>query len=168
MPSVTSATPGVLAALGAQLEKALERLWAAWHPVENDVVGSHGLTSRQWTLVRLLCESNKREIPMGSLATNLGLTPSGVTRCADPLVVRGLIERVMYPGDRRVCCLKPTEAGLDLWRTMARETTVLACRRLQHLTIQDREAVIRAVELLAAAAEEEAQRLHRQPVHARR
>lgn len=170
MPRVTRATPGALEALGAQLEKAVERLWAAWHPVDRDVIDSHGLTPRQWTLLRRLCESTKREIPMGSLATHLGLTPSGVTRCADPLVVRGLVERVLYPGDRRVCCLKPTETGLDLWRTIVREATALACHCLQHLTPQDSEGVVRAVELLAAAAEEEAQRLrpHRRPVPQRR
>lgn len=156
MPGATRHATNELETLGAQLHTALKRLWTAWRPVERGALDGHGLTPSQWTLLRLLCEGSRQEVPMRGLATGLQLTPSGVTRCAEPLVTRGLIERVLSPGDRRLCCLKPTAAGVALWQTSAGELAAQQGRLLERLAAPERRVVIRAVELLAAAAEAEA------------
>ena len=79
--------------MGLRFHMALDRLWKLLHPADREAVCCHGITYTQWGLLRTLCEGSPEAMPMGFLATALGLTPSGVTRCADPLVERGLIER---------------------------------------------------------------------------
>jgi DNA-binding MarR family transcriptional regulator len=154
MPVATREASSEIETLGAQLHKALEELWSAWRPVDSGVIHSYGLTSSQCTLLRLLCEGSRKEVPMGILAAGLALTPSGVTRCAGPLVERGLVERAMFPDDRRVCCLKPTPAGHELWQIIAREFAAHYGRLLQRLAAKERMAIIRAIELLVATAED--------------
>ena len=92
---------------------------------------------------------------MGALAAKLGLTPGGVTRCADPLVERGLLNRIQQPGDRRVCCLEPTPEGYGLWLAIVSDCAAREDRLLERLPEGERAAAVRALELLAGAAEAE-------------
>ncbi|MEE9275536.1 MAG: MarR family transcriptional regulator [bacterium] len=142
------------APLGARLYRALERLRALRRP-EGDEICCRGVTFSQWSLLRILCESGEGAAPMGALAANLGLTPGGVTRCADPLVERGLLNRLQRPGDRRVCCLEPTPEGVKLWRAIVRDCAAREGRLLQRLPEGERAAAVRGIELLAGAAEAE-------------
>ena len=141
-------------ALGIRLKRALDRLADRRRPADRDAVCCRGLTYNQWALLRFLCEEGGGAgLPMGALATRLGLTPSGATRCADPLVERGLIIRRLRPGDRRVCCLAPAPAGLSLSREITAECAERERALLGRLPAGDREPIVWAVEQLAREAE---------------
>ena len=141
-------------ALGMRLKRALDRLADRRRPADRDAVCCRGLTYSQWALLRTLCEEGGGAgLPMGTLAARLGLTPSGATRCADPLVERGLIERRLRPGDRRVCCLIPTPEGLSLGHEITAECAAGDRALLERLPAGEREAAVRAVERLAQEAE---------------
>lgn len=140
-------------ALGMRLKRALDRLADRRRPADRDAVCCRGLTFNQWALLRTLCEEGGGAgLPMGALAARLGLTPSGATRCADPLVERGLITRRMRPGDRRVCCLIPTPEGMALGHEITTECAAGDRSLLERLPAGDREAAVRAVERLAQEA----------------
>ena len=141
-------------AMGARLHRSLERLWWTWRPADRDVACCRGLTPNQASLLRLLCESKKGMLSMGALAADLSLSPNGVTRCADPLVDRGLVERVFREDDRRVCCLRATRAGARLRGLIARDSAAREARRLQRIPPEERETILRALEHLARAGEE--------------
>ena len=55
---------------------------------------------------------------MGELAQILSCDASNVTGIVDRLEGRGLVERQVVPGDRRVKQLVLTEQGLSLWRAL--------------------------------------------------
>jgi len=136
-----------------RLKRALDRLADRRRPADRDAVCCRGLSFNQWALLRTLCEEGGGAgLPMGALAARLGLTPSGATRCADPLVERGLIERRMRPGDRRVCCLIPTPEGMALGHAITADCAAGDRALLERLPSGEREAAVRAVERLAQEA----------------
>ncbi len=138
--------------MGLRFHMALDRLWKLLHPADREAVCCHGITYTQWSLLRTLCEGDGEAQPMGFLATALSLTPSGVTRCADPLVARGLIERKTKPGDRRVCCLLPTSEGVELWRKIRREGAERDGATIRQLAPQSALAAVQALEQIAENA----------------
>lgn len=141
-------------ALSMRLKRALDRLADRRRPAGRDAVCCRGLTFNQWALLRTLCEEGEGAgLPMGALAARLGLTPSGATRCADPLVERGLITRRMRPGDRRVCCLIPTPEGMALGHEITAECAAGDRSLLERLPAGDREPIVWAVERLAREAD---------------
>ncbi len=138
--------------LGLRFHMALDRLWKLLHPADREAVCCHGITYSQWSLLRILCEGDGEALPMGYLASELGLTPSGVTRCADPLVERGLVTRGTKPGDRRVCCLRPASEGVKLWQKIRRECAEREGGLIRQLTDINALTVIHALEQIAENA----------------
>jgi DNA-binding MarR family transcriptional regulator len=137
--------------LGLRFHEALHQLWNRLHPADREAICCHDITHTQWTLLRTLCEGGRKSLPMGLLSSQLGLTPSGVTRCAEPLVERKLVERGTQPGDRRVCCLKPTDAGVALYSTILCECAEREERLISHLPPDERKVLVQALEKIALA-----------------
>jgi DNA-binding MarR family transcriptional regulator len=87
-----------------------------------------GLLPEEADLLTELDAAPEQRLRMADVSRSLGVSKSGVTRLVDRLEARGLLERAACPKDRRVTYAGLTEAG--------------------------REAVGRALPVLAAAAEE--------------
>ena len=138
--------------LGHRFHQALHRLWSVLHPMDREAVCCHDITLTQWHLLCALCEERSAPLTMGFLASRLGLTPSGLTRCSDPLVERGLVKRGQKPGDRRVCCLQPTAMGVSLWEKIQCECAEREGRLIEHLPDGESESFVAALERLAQAA----------------
>lgn len=77
-----------------------------------DVVADLGLTPAQAAAVRNLYEPRSQR----DLANRLELDASSITDIADQLEARGLLERQVDPGDRRVRLLKLTGDGQRMRR----------------------------------------------------
>jgi DNA-binding MarR family transcriptional regulator len=60
--------------------------------------------------------------PMGQVARELGLSPSGATRLVDRLESKGVLSRELDSEDGRVCCAHVTLKGLEIIRALE-ETT---------------------------------------------
>ena len=142
-------------ALGQRFHQALHTLWSVMHPIDRETVCCHDITLTQWSLLRPLCEESSETLTMGYLAGKLGLTPSGLTRCSDPLVEREIIERGQKPGDRRVCCLEPTMKGFALWDEIRCECAEREGKLIEHLPQEESENFVVALEQLARAASTE-------------
>ena len=140
--------------LGARLHMALDGLLHLKKPADREAVCRHDITHNQWTLLHMLAGAEAEPLPMGVIARRMRLTPSGVTRCADPLVERGLIERCMKAGDRRVCCLSLSEAGAALHGTISESCAIEDGALLDKFSPAEKEEIVRAIEKLARAAEE--------------
>jgi DNA-binding MarR family transcriptional regulator len=67
-----------------------------------------GLNIQEFDLLRY---AEGTEIRMGDLASLMAVTPSAVTKIADGLVARRLVERFEDPGDRRVNRLRLRPKG---------------------------------------------------------
>lgn len=141
--------------LGQRFHRALHGLWSVIHPIDRETVCCHDITLTQWSLLRALCEESAGALTMGYLAGKMGLTPSGLTRCSDPLVERGIIERGQKPGDRRVCCLVPTARGFALWEEIRCECAEREGKLIGHMPEEESENFVAALEQLARAASAE-------------
>ncbi len=155
-----TAPPEREAELGHRFHRALHRLWSVLHPIDREAVCCHDITYTQWTLLRTICEEKAHPPTMGFLAGRLGLTPSGLTRCSDPMVGRGLIERGQKAGDRRVCCLKPTEKGAALWEKILCECAEREGDLIGRLPSGEGKKFVAALERLAKAAAAESDQGH--------
>ncbi|MET0421349.1 MAG: MarR family transcriptional regulator [Acidimicrobiia bacterium] len=95
-------TAGLFFEASAGLQKALERRL-------NDECG----LSVQWfeVLVRLARSPDQR-LRMCDLASQVAMSPSGLTRAIDRLEAEGLVAREHCPTDRRVAWAQLTPAGL--------------------------------------------------------
>lgn len=140
--------------LGARLHVALDSLFHQKKPADREAVCCHDITHNQWTLLQMLAGTDSEPLPMGVIARRMRLTPSGVTRCADPLVERGLIERCMKEGDRRVCCLGLSEAGAMLHAAISQDCAIEDAALLERFSPEEQEEIVRAIEKLARAAKE--------------
>lgn len=78
--------------------------------LESDLV-PHGLTMGDYEVLVRLSEAESHQLRMCDLATELQLSPSGLTRRLDGLVTSGLVERVASPADRRVMFAALTPKG---------------------------------------------------------
>ena len=71
---------------------------------------------------RALCLAFERQqCSMQEIAKDLGFTKGGATRVVDRLEEKGYAERMRSPEDGRVCCVKVTDAGILLVKSVNRE-----------------------------------------------
>lgn len=63
-----------------------------------------------------LYDSAEGRMKQSTLATAVQVSPSGMSRLVDRMVLRGLIERQEVPGDRRAAELVLTDAAVDVMR----------------------------------------------------
>jgi DNA-binding MarR family transcriptional regulator len=73
----------------------------------------HGLTMGDYEVLVRLSEADGRRMRMCDLASELRLSPSGLTRRLDGLVRGGLVDRHSCAADRRVMYAHLTDDGLD-------------------------------------------------------
>ena len=69
---------------------------------------ARGATVAEWVLLRLLYET---PTPPSGIAQRMGLTRGAVTKLADRLIARGLVERSANPQDGRAQTLALTPVG---------------------------------------------------------
>jgi DNA-binding MarR family transcriptional regulator len=96
---------------------------------------SPDLTRREAALLRLLVRD---ALPMGSLASGLGLAVSTVTGLVDRLVERGLVTRDRPSGDRRVVVVRRSARGKRASDRHQQTRAALALAMLEALTPAER------------------------------
>ena len=84
-----------------------------------DLRAEHDLSLSEYEVLLHLSRAPRNALPMGELARNGLLTPSGVTRLADRMIKQGLIAREACPTDRRVSYLVLTPAGKTKFKAAA-------------------------------------------------
>src|SRR5215210_6725486 len=91
-------------------------------------------------------------ITAGQLAKHEHVRKPTMTRTIRVLVDRGLIERLPDPLDGRITWLQTTAAGKSLVHNARRRTDVYLSKRLQRMSVEDRETLHRAAEILEQLA----------------
>jgi len=124
-PSVASMAGGELG-LTEEIQLRLLALGEQLRQHAATIGNRHGFTPQQ---ALLLFRLNAPQT-MGQIAGALDCDPSNVTGMSSRLEVRGLVQRVPDPSDRRTKWLTLTDAGRSareaLWREMFAESEVLA------------------------------------------
>src|SRR4051812_15512026 len=79
--------------------------------IDERLVCEHALALSSYEVLLLLSRAPDNSIRMGTLADELLLSRSGLTRLVDRLAARGYVERHTCPSDRRGTFARLTEAG---------------------------------------------------------
>ena len=83
-------------------------------------LSSHGITSQQATLARMLRAWQRKKKPSPfQIAARLGTDGAGVTRLIDRLEAKGVVVRQVGSGDRRLISIELTATGLAIAKKAA-------------------------------------------------
>lgn len=91
---------------------------------------------------------------MTQIAEQEGIAKPSATGIVGRLVDKGLVDRAIDPADRRSSVVAISRAGSDLLAQRRQERTAYLARRVEGLTVDERETLERAVEILERMAEE--------------
>ena len=101
----------------------------------------HGVRSGQQWILRCLWREDG--LSPGEIARRLDLATPTVTKAATRMEVAGLLARRAHPSDARLVCLRLTDRGRALERTIADEMHQLAERALDTLDEDERATLVR-------------------------
>jgi DNA-binding MarR family transcriptional regulator len=120
-----------------------------------------GLSLSQWNALQTLWELGSAG--MNTLADELRLTQSTLTRLVDGLEKKKLAQRTSAPGDRRRIEVQLTPNGEDLILRLEGRLRASCREILALLAPPRREAALQGLELLAGATQRWVDRLRAQP-----
>jgi DNA-binding MarR family transcriptional regulator len=103
--------------------------------LELDLQEQQNMSIGEYAVLVMLSEAPDLQLRMCDLASELALSPSGLTRRIDGLVKQGFVTRVSDTGDRRVTFCRLTDLGFDKIRAAApRHVEMVRHTLLRHLT----------------------------------
>ena len=79
-------------------------------------------------------------LTLGELAEHEGVAPPTVTKVVNKLEERGLVSRLVDPGDRRVCRVESTAEGRELLHESRQRKNAWLAARLEEFGPEDRAA----------------------------
>ena len=126
----------------------LQPLVRALIEAELPVLARHGIT--MWGYVVLGALHGEPHSTQAALAERIGADKTRIIATLDDLQAAGLITREPDPGDRRARLLSITAAGRRARRAVQREIQRNEERLLAELPGADREAFLRAADLLSS------------------
>jgi DNA-binding MarR family transcriptional regulator len=113
----TQAPPVTARALGALIGAAE----AVIREVSAELVEEHGLTLNEYEVLLLLSRADDHRMKRVDVATEVRLTPSGVTRMLDRLEKMDLVEKGKCESDARITYAVLTDAGMTKLRKYSRD-----------------------------------------------
>jgi DNA-binding MarR family transcriptional regulator len=90
-------------------------------------------------------------LPMGKVAEALDVSVASATGIIDRMEQRGLVERGQQPDDRRVVLVRPTPAGLAVFRDLDGHRRAGITRILEKLTDDELAAFRKGLRAMSAA-----------------
>ncbi len=115
---------------------------------------SHGLTASQYNVLRIL-RGEGQPLPSLEIAGRMIQQVPAITGLIDRLERAGYVERHRCEKDRRVVYVKITAAGLALLGEIEEPLKELQMRMFSHMSRQDLRELIRLLEQVRAAADDE-------------
>lgn len=110
---------------------------------------THGLSREEWRLLFLLADV--AELTSLELAQRTTLDKVQVSRAAQKLEAKGLISRSIPESDRRLRVYACTSKGKDLFAEIFPKVEARAEAILSSISPQDRETLLRSIDVLAKA-----------------
>ncbi|MHA7133478.1 MarR family winged helix-turn-helix transcriptional regulator [Oerskovia turbata] len=134
------------ATLGGNLRIALTRVSRALRAQR----GAADLPEGQFGVLTVLHKHG--EMSPGALATHERIRPPSMTRTVNALVELGLVHKVEHPTDKRQVVVALTEAGAHEVKETRRRRDAWLTQQLSTLTLDERETLARASDLLTRIA----------------
>jgi DNA-binding MarR family transcriptional regulator len=126
----------------------------AWH------FGNHGLSEKccedlsfaEYTALKIVYENDQSTIQFIGHALNF--TKSGATKIINRLEGKGYVIRKNSPRDGRFCCVSITDKGIAVISKIIENQTIQLENILQNLTLEKKEDIKIALEILVNALQE--------------
>jgi DNA-binding MarR family transcriptional regulator len=134
-------------------ERALTALFQLLASVEAVEVGQWGDLGVTISQLRVLHQLRERPASCGQVADHLGVTASTGTALIERMVRRGLVERGVREGDRRVTDLRLSERGRQLLETAVRSKRGVISASIAELSPAEREQLADLLDRLAAGVQ---------------
>jgi DNA-binding MarR family transcriptional regulator len=115
----------------------------------------YGITREEWQFVAMLAELGG--MSPSALAGRTTVDRSQTSKTLRGLMAKGLVDRQPVPGDGRKARVLLTEAGMQLYRQIFPRVVQVHNEVMQDLSIDEREALARAMHMLRARASAVAQ-----------
>jgi len=113
---------------------------------------SHGSSELTVPQFRALAYVNRNQgSALHKLADHMGLTSPSVSTLVDGLIKRGMMTREDQPDNRRCVRLDVTSRGRAILETSTRGTLASLERKLDSIKAEDREVIVKALEILRKA-----------------
>ena len=106
------------------------------------------VTVAEWALLRVL--HDREPTPPSQLASDMGMTRGAITKLADRLLAKGLIDREASPDDGRSHTLRITRQGADLVPELAALADENDADCFAHLSDRDRRTLRRILQRTVA------------------
>jgi len=111
----------MMTATASELAQELFQLMKRF-PRPNLALGARKDMSRsEYELLGMLAmrmEGNQNALSVSEISNFLQITPAGVTHMLNPLEMKGLIERLKDPSDRRVVLISVTPKGVEVAQSL--------------------------------------------------
>lgn len=118
---------------------------AVWANMAREMaLAGHELTYSQFVTIKHLAVDSLAGVT--DLARHAQLNPGAMTRLLDRLEVRGLIERVADPSDRRALNIVLTGPGLAIWHDIKHCGQRVRDRAMQGMDENEREQLFRLLD----------------------
>jgi len=111
-------------------------------------LAAEDVTVAEWALMRVL--HDREPTSPSQLADEMGMTRGAITKLADRLLAKGLIEREASPDDGRSRTLRLTAQGADLTPRLAALADANDAECFAHLADKDRRALLRILKQTVA------------------
>jgi DNA-binding MarR family transcriptional regulator len=135
--------------LSARLQQAIYEIIRNANVIDETYMEPHGVTVAQgYTLLAFPAES---AISMSELSERMRLAKSTMTRMADQLTAKGLVDRAVDLQDRRMVQVELTAAGRALRRQMDDDFRQFFDRALEAIPAELRAAAVNSLELIVNA-----------------
>ena len=115
-----------------------------------DLLKPHGLTSRQYNVLRILRGAGKCGASCKEIGSRMVTADPDVTRLIDRMEVRGLVTRGRAEQDRRVVAIHVTESGLALLASLDKPVDELGISSMSALSVEEVDQLIGLLERLRA------------------
>jgi DNA-binding MarR family transcriptional regulator len=138
-------------------QEAFLGLWRTYdrlRALEDELFARYELTPQQYNALRLLRREQPNTVRTLDLAAQLVSRAPDITRMLDKLEQRRLIERERPTDNRRVVCVRLTEAGNVLLKQLRDPVRDCHARQLAHVPRKDLEALIALLRIARLPHEE--------------
>jgi DNA-binding MarR family transcriptional regulator len=114
----------------------------------------YGINPARYSLLRAIYFATERMLPQSQLAREMGTSQPNVTQLLHALEKDGLVERVIFPANRRVTFARLKPAGVALCDVLVPDMVQFMERSMQGLTTEDLAELHRLLAKVRGRAEE--------------
>lgn len=141
--------------IGFEILRSIRRILRRVSQHSRDLSRHAGLTVPQLICLKAITEAETGGITVGEISNRVSLSPATVSRIADRLVRKGLVERHRGEADRRKVFLQLTREGIERVDTLPAPLDERFLERLDRMPEEERREILSSLERIVSLMDAE-------------